>query len=535
MAKKEPGKFELLRARWSERLAKSGRVFLIGLVVACGIEVLVDWNSTLFEINVLRDRMRERAFAYVEILSRAAEPALEARDGKALDAVSAGVWGDEDVALVRFCAPDGSVLFERASTDVNDAFVARRGTPIADYYAHPLARDVDGILHDPEGLRQRIAASRWRDFPQMWNDAVDKLTARFAKPKPPRAGGLVLYQDRLRTADKQRDDQLTYAVGAVKDASGKPAGAIVVAFTMDRTNAQIRTKYLKGFGMIVFFVGLILVQNVVSRRDKLRLLDLESRYGAAKEKLRAAFPADGLTTDAFRVAGAIDQAPGTVDGMAWDGVAASGAELLLVDPDGDGIDAAAVALQALRTHRALRAGGARESLLDEARAIGAAISEIPLSRPLGIALVRVSASGDVEALTSPSCGVRVVDASRARALEGAPASEVPAGIVGPLTASRGKLEAGAALVLVAGHEARGEADEVTALVRKTSALVASAAKVGRGPRAIDLDAVAEFVRRGHGERGEALESAVSDAATWARGKFPAAAGSDLAVLAIARV
>jgi hypothetical protein len=42
------------------------------------------------------------------------------------------------------------------------------------------------------------------------------------------------------------------------------------------------------------------------------------------------------------------------------------------------------------------------------------------------------------------------------------------------------------------------------------------------------------VERAHAERGEELQMVASDAATWARGRFPSAAGSDLAVLALTR-
>ena len=46
-------------SRLFDRLARSSRVFLLSVVIACGVEVLVDWNQTLFEINVLRDQKAE--------------------------------------------------------------------------------------------------------------------------------------------------------------------------------------------------------------------------------------------------------------------------------------------------------------------------------------------------------------------------------------------------------------------------------------------------------------------------------------------
>jgi hypothetical protein len=108
-------------------------------------------------------------------------------------------------------------------------------------------------------------------------------------------------------------------------------------------------------------------------------------------------------------------------------------------------------------------------------------------------------------------------------------ADVPQGLVGPLIGLSGELAAGASLVIVAGHEARSASDEVTAFVSAAANVV-----VQRAPRGIDLDAVAEFVERAHAERGEDLQMVASDAATWARGRFPSAAGSDLAVLALTR-
>ncbi len=491
--KKPPSKFGQWRERMRDRMARSSRVFLIGLIVACGIEVLIDWNATLFEINVLRDRMRERGFNYAGILAKSTIAPLTARDAPTLSVLTSGLFDDGDVAFVRFTTADGAVVYERVDTEYEALFARRRGAAFRDYYASQLTRDADGIVNDPAGLRQRMAASRYRDFAQQWNDLVDRVVTRFTGPKPLHAGGNVLYQDRLRTPDKQRDDAVTYAIAAVRDDSGKAVGTIVVAFSMDRTNAAIRAKYLKGLGMVVFFVGLILVQNVVSRRDKLRLLDLEARYAAAKQALRDAFPKPLLEGD-LRAAGAIDQAPGAVDGMAWDLASdAEGVELAIVDPDGDGVDSAAVALHALRTLRADRSG----TLLDRARRVGAAVMSIPLSRPVGILLVRVRHDGAIEGIASPIGDLRGAELTRTDL------ADVPEGLVGPLHALAGTLPPEGRLIGAFGHG---------------------------GAKRLNIDDVASFVARSRGE----LDAVVVDAATWARGRASALAGNDLAVLVVAR-
>ena len=65
-------------------------MFLLGLLVACGIEVVVDWNSTLFEINVLRDGMRQRGLNS-RILANAAVDPMLSFDPEALDRLSGPV------------------------------------------------------------------------------------------------------------------------------------------------------------------------------------------------------------------------------------------------------------------------------------------------------------------------------------------------------------------------------------------------------------------------------------------------------------
>lgn len=475
-------------------------MFLIGVVIACGIEVLVDWNATLFQINVLRERMRDRGFNYVGILGKSSATPLVARDTPGLATLTAGLFDDQDVVFVRFTAPDGAVVFEQ----VDDEYQKKRGIDFRQYYASQLARDVDGILNDPEGLRQRMAASRYRDFAQRWNDTVDGIVVRFTGPPKVHAAGNVLYQDRLRTPSKERDEAVTYALGALRDPKdNKPIGALVIAFSMDRTNAEIRAKYLKGLGMVVFFVGLILVQNVVSRRDKLRLLDLEARYGKAKEALRNAFGTP-VAKGPLQFAAAVDQAAGAVDGMAWDGAETEdGVEIALIDPDGDGIDAAAVGLHALRTIRERRAERTG-SLLEELTAIGAAVLAIPLTRPVGVLLARIGRDGRIEAIASPIGDLRVLAGDELRALERTAIETTPEGVVGPLVTLSGELPNGALLVGAFGHG---------------------------GEKGIRVEDVAAFVKRAH---ANGIEVAVTDAVTWARGRASAAAPHDLAVMAVSR-
>ena len=127
MKTQAPSRWSAFVERVSDRLGKSSRVFLIGLVVACGIEVAVDWNSTLYEINVLR------ALAQAEGrgLRRHPAPRRPARRrglrlGRARR-LSRGLFDDEDVVYVRFSDALGNTLHDRVRADYAAAFAKRDG------------------------------------------------------------------------------------------------------------------------------------------------------------------------------------------------------------------------------------------------------------------------------------------------------------------------------------------------------------------------------------------------------------------------
>src|SRR5262249_50876641 len=133
--------------------------------------------------------------------------------------------------------------------------------------------------------------SRYRDVLQVLADGLQRLTASFSTP-PENAGELprVLFQDRLADDTGQPQREISYALGAVTLPSGDPDGVVLIVFRNDKLNGAIRGKLWKGLAVTLFFVGLILVQNILSRRDKLRLLDLEAALKAAREAIRGALP-----------------------------------------------------------------------------------------------------------------------------------------------------------------------------------------------------------------------------------------------------
>src|SRR5579872_6400236 len=134
------------RARLSHRMARSSRVFLLGLMLACGIEVLVDWNQTLFEINVLRNAVRQKGESYVGILAKASDDELAAKDTLGLDRLSHGIFDDEDAVYVRFTDLAGAVVWDKLKPDFDATFRQHGSEPFRQHYAHLMAHDTAGIL-----------------------------------------------------------------------------------------------------------------------------------------------------------------------------------------------------------------------------------------------------------------------------------------------------------------------------------------------------------------------------------------------------
>jgi hypothetical protein len=404
----KPGTLKRWRAlleRLGDRLGKSSRVFVIGLFVACGIEVAVDWNSTLEEINVLRASMRQKAEDYVDILRRAAQPAVEAYDWDALDELSRGLLDDEDVVYVRFTDALGNTLHDRVRDDFAAAFARAQRAAFRDRYRHQMDRDIAGMMTDPTLLRARIAQSRHRDFIQGFTDFERQLLARFSPPPPPHEPPpQVLYQDRLHDDARQLDRTLSYALGVITNERGDPTGVALLALRHDRLNRAVASKLFKGLAITLFFVTLILVQNVLARRAKLRLLDLEQALSAARAAVRAATPetpvyGPGQLGIAFAQA---DRLGGTVYDVS---ARADGSlDLLLAVPEGAGVDAAfasVVLRDVYRWQHAIDDPGERVAR------VAADYDASPLARDIELLCAHFDADGSVRGVVSglraPAC------------------------------------------------------------------------------------------------------------------------------------
>jgi hypothetical protein len=422
-------RWNLFVERFSERLGKSSRVFLIGLLVACGIEVAVDWNSTLYEVNVLRGSLRQKGEDYVDILRRAAQPAVEAYDWDALDELSRGLFDDEDVVYVRFSDALGNTLHDRVRADYAASYARKSGVAFRDHYRHQMERDAGGMMADPLRLRERIAQSRHRDLIQAFTDTENRLLARFSAPPPAHeAPPAVLYQDRLYDDDRQLDRHLSYALGIIATERGDATGIALIAFRHDRMNRAVVGKLLKGLAITLFFVCLILVQNVLSRRAKLRLLDLEAALSAARAAIRSSTPETpaygaGELGVAFAQA---DRLGGTVYDLAArpDG----SIDLLLAVPEGTGVDAAFASIVLRDLYR--RQGEAAST--DPAARVSSLLADYeasPLSRSIEILCAHFGPDGVVRGVLAGLSAPVIVDSA------GAP-REVALGPELPLSARR---------------------------------------------------------------------------------------------------
>ena len=203
-----------------------------------------------------------------------------------------------------------------------------------------------------------------------------------------------------------------------------PTGVVLVAFRHDRMNRAVLGKLGKGLGITLFFVCLILVQNVLSRRAKLRLLDLEAALSAARAAIRSSTPETpaygaGELGVAFAQA---DRLGGTVYDLAArdDG----SIDLMLAVPAGTGVDAAFASVVLRDLYR--RQGRAAEPAARVA-ALLADYDASPLSREVEILCARLGADGSVRGVIAGLRAPVVIDGDRRRCTTSRSASALSLG------------------------------------------------------------------------------------------------------------
>jgi hypothetical protein len=505
VTRREPAR--RLFERLHELRARSFSVFLLFLVVVCGFKVVADCHTTLGEVHALRMQVRERGENYVSVLSRPLGAVMVTRDQAAFDRLISGAFDDEEVVFLRIVDMSKEVIFERLDPYYARVFERERGAPFDVYYGHQLERDIKGIIETPDHLRARIQHSRHRDIPQAYEDLLRAW--RLAGPVAEREhkGQPVLFEDRLyRMEDKESHDaSVTWALGRLEAADGTSAGALVVGFDMRRVNSEIRSRYLKAAGVVLFFIALIVFRTVGARREKLRLIELEERYSAARLSLSAALP-HSKTRGAITVAGALDQSTRAVDGVVFDVARVEdGLEVLLADPPGTGLDAAAVSLHVRAMYEHRRDEDRSVSLEEEVQGLADAARKIPgaRERKLAMGVVRISESGDVRGLACGAgffCIVNEV-AGRVRPIDEDLCLRTFEGVAGPFRQVAATLRSGETLVIASG-----------------------------GTTDLDAHAVARRLVESTGPRSAAARS--RELAEWARARHPKMAHRDIAIILV---
>ncbi len=423
-----PHEFENRLERWrrelSARLRRSGRVFFLTLTVACGIEVLIDAHVTLDHINVARAALRQKGRDYVSILRRAARDAVEQGKESELADLVDPFFDDPEVAFVQFRNLGSTVLYEKLCPMYESWFTERHKRPFRDIYRKQMQRDMHEILTDPHGLMTRYHFSRHRDLFQKLTTLEHDL-AESVFPSPParatRERPALFYQDRIKDEHGDPDKYLTWAVGAVYgDDDEQKLGSVLIGFDTRRTTAQVREKLFQGLAVVAFFVGLIVVQGVLSRRSRLRLLELEAAEDAARRAIRAEIP------DAAPVLPGYDLDVELVVGKRLGGATytfaqlESGLELLLVLPEKGGVEGAVSAVALVELYREMVKA---ETVAERFAELITGYSHHALRRRCALVLLRVG-DGRVEGISAGLRAPAIMGADLADASP-TPASPLP--------------------------------------------------------------------------------------------------------------
>lgn len=459
---------------WVARLERSQKIFLLGLIVAFAAEIIVDWNSTFYEIKVLRAAQREKATHFAAILRLAAEEAVnEARNGRdqgRLSALARRVLEDEEVAFVRF-------------TDATGAVLAEEGSPLAARFPRQLERDARYMLADPEDLRTKIAASRHRDAIQIIFDTQDRLLSAIVPggiepPKIKASERSLAYQDRLYDeATREEDRSVTWALGLIEGAP--PKGLVLVALHMDKVQAATQKKLLKGAAITLFFLSVIFVQQLSARREKLRFLSLRDALAAARTALRAALPEAPPKLEGLDGALAFEQAE-RLGGTVYDFAKVPGRprafDVFMGLPEGSGVDVALASVYVRDEQRRLREEGLEgdpEALLS---AFARAYAKAPIHRRLSALFLCVDL--DAGEVRGASCGGGlpvVFDSNSAEVALAAAPLALPEGAEGamldaPIQGFRAPFAQGGALVFYSDGLAEGAKHPVASAEVRARAL-----------------------------------------------------------------
>jgi serine phosphatase RsbU (regulator of sigma subunit) len=150
-------------------------------------------------------------------------------------------------------------------------------------------------------------------------------------------------------------------------------------------------RLLKGTFVTLFFLAVILVQQLAGRRAKVRMIALRDALAAARTALRAALPTGPPAIEGLAGALAFEQAErigGTTFAFHADPASPQAFDFFLAVPDGSGVDVAfaSVFVRDLERRQRLAGDPSPEPLFER---LAAAYREAPIQRPLELALWRI--------------------------------------------------------------------------------------------------------------------------------------------------
>lgn len=281
-------------AALAERFEFNARLFVLVVVAACAVEILLGWNAFFKEVSVIRGRLREKGCSYAGVLSRAVLPALLAYDWDRMELLAGQMLDDSDVVALRFYDTRGQLVFHRGRSSKDT--LPSAPLPLQGFTAR-WDRNARRIVSDPlVGLSLAREETR-RDLIQSYNDLLADVKTRFGAASEPgkRSAAEGYYQDRLSPPE----DGLAYALHPVRDKLGRVWGAVCIAFSLDRVHEEIHGSFMSNLAMTLFFVALVAVNQILTRREKLQTRAMADEIAEAKRFFQTLLPPPPPPTAGF--------------------------------------------------------------------------------------------------------------------------------------------------------------------------------------------------------------------------------------------
>lgn len=350
----------------AERFEANARLFVLVVVAACAVEIVLGWNAFFKEVSVIRGRLREKGSSYAGVLSRAVLPALLAYDWDRMELLATQMLDDPDVRALRFYDSRGQLVFHRASKEGGEtAGAASR---------ERWDRNARRLVSDPDCGPRLAEEETEHDAIQSYNDFLARMTERFAGGEQEgKKGERVYYQDHLAPPE----DGLAYALHPVRDKIGRVWGAVCIAFSLERVKADIHGALMSNLALTLFFVALVAVNQVMTRREKLQTKAMADEIAGAKAFFKEILPPPPQPVAGLRLDVASAQAPHLGGGFWAAAPRDEGLDLLLANGSTAGLAASyeaamleGLALRRMQAEEAPDGDAFLDGLADDAHRAG---------------------------------------------------------------------------------------------------------------------------------------------------------------------